>query len=77
MEQIEKSAVQKHVQERKRKRETDSGIAPAAPAAREESELDKVKRSFRQQHAIGKDYGEQLFKATPKLISKVFGTNKD
>jgi len=76
VEQIEKSAVQKHVQERKRKRENESGVATSAPV-REESELEKSKRSFRQQHAIGQDYGEQLFKATPKLISKVFGTNKD
>ncbi len=76
VEQIEKSAVQKHVQERKRKRENESGVSTSAPV-REESELEKSKRSFRQQHAIGQDYGEQLFKAPPKLISKVFGTNKN
>lgn len=72
MEQIEKAAVQKHVQERKRKREGEDG----APHAPKESALDASKRSFRQQHAIGKDYGEQLFKAQPKLLSKVFGASK-
>lgn len=73
VEQIEKSTVAKHVQDRKRKREAEEGGAPAAP---QESALDKSKRSFRQQHAIGKDYGEQLFKAQPKLLSKVFGANQ-
>lgn len=68
--------MQKHVQERKRKRENDSGVVSSTPV-QEESALEKSKRSFRQQHAIGQDYGEQLFKAPPKLISKVFGTYKD
>ena len=72
VEQIEKSAVAKHVQERKRKRDGEEG----APAAPQESALDKSKRSFRQQHAIGKDYGEHMFKAQPKLLSKVFGATK-
>lgn len=72
VEQIEKSTVAKHVQERKRKRDGEEGVS----AAPQESALDKSKRSFRQQHAIGKDYGEQLFKAQPKLLNKVFGANK-
>lgn len=76
VEQIEKSTVQKHVEERKRKRQDEQGGASTtAPAA--EGALEKSKRSFRQQHAIGKDYGEQLFKAQPKLLSKVFGANKE
>lgn len=74
VEQIEKSAVAKHVQERKRKRDGDG--VEGAPAAPQESALDKSKRSFRQQHAIGKDYGEQMFKAQPNLLSKVFGATK-
>jgi hypothetical protein len=35
-----------------------------------------MKRTFRQQHAIGKEYGEQMHKAQPKLLNNVFAKNK-
>ena len=67
VEQIERTNVQKHVDERKRKREGGNS------EQNKEEATEKVKRNFRQQKAIGNEYGEQLFRAQPKLLDKVFG----
>ena len=81
VQQIEKNEIQKHVEDRKRKRtdeQGDSGASDAKSNAKSaDPKAEKIQRNFRQQHVIGTEYGEQLFKARPKLLSKVFAANKD
>lgn len=79
-EQIEKSNVQRHVEERKRKREGTGDAAGSSSSKQDnpssESAEKKAQRNFKQQRAIGHEYGEQLYKAQPQLLSKVFAHDK-
>lgn len=75
VQQIEKNEVQKHIEERKRKRSDEEGGDSGKSADANAGE--KLQRNFRQQHVIGTEYGEQLFKARPKLLNKVFAATKD
>lgn len=82
MQQIEKNEVQKHIEDRKRKRSDEGGDSAASDAkssakSAEAKAGEKLQRNFRQQHVIGTEYGEQLFKARPKLLNKVFAATKD
>ena len=79
--------MQKHVQERKRKREGEDGgssggsgdqLAQSKQARSSSAGTDSGnQRNFRQQQAIGNEYGDKQFKAQPKLLSKVFALNKN
>jgi hypothetical protein len=77
VEQIEKTNVQRHVEERKRKREgADASQSGPKSASEQHENAEKLKRNFRQQHAIGKEYGEQMYKAQSKLLNNVFAKSK-
>ncbi|KAJ1440500.1 hypothetical protein B484DRAFT_323038, partial [Ochromonadaceae sp. CCMP2298] len=70
VDQIEKAAVQKHIQERKRKRQEETGGVDVGKAPRA---LDKAGgRGFRQQKMIGNDYGESVNRAKAQLLNRVF-----
>ena len=86
VQQIEKNEVQKHIEDRKRKRSDEQGGGDSGAAAEavksstksaDSKAGEKLQRNFRQQHVIGTEYGEQLFKARPKLLNKVFAATKD
>jgi hypothetical protein len=84
VQQIERTAVQRHVEERKRKRGDDTTADDAGsikktkgPGGDEKAAGDQNKaRSFKQQRPIGHEYGEHLYKAQSKLLGKVFANTK-
>eukprot|EP01034_Spumella_vulgaris_P022437 gene22437-28562_t len=69
---IEKTQVQKHVHDRKRKRDDDGGEAPDGQA----SQKAKLVRQFRQNKLIGAQYGERESRVEGSLLKAVFGKSK-
>lgn len=75
VELIEKTKVQQHVEERKRKREDDSGHTNNSDAAGSGSK-EKLVRKFRQTQALGDQYGEKESKVDTRFLKSVFGKTK-
>ena len=71
---IEKTKVQKHIEERKRKRAEVDGEAPTASAPAES--MNKIARSFKQNKVLGEQYGEKETKVDPRFLTSVFANSK-
>lgn len=73
---IEKTKVQKHIDERKRKRseEGDDTNRASTPSASES--MKKIARSFKQNKVLGEQYGEKETKVDPRFLTSVFAKSK-
>lgn len=75
VELIEKTKVQQHIQDRKRKlvdlNEGGEHSAESSAATKE-----KMVRKFRQTQAIGDQYGEKDSQVDPRFLQSVFGKTK-
>jgi ESF2/ABP1 family protein len=69
---IEKTQVQKHVQDRKRKRDDNDNSTQDGEAAQKA----KLVRQFRQNKLIGAQYGERESRVDGSLLKAVFGHSK-
>ncbi len=72
MELIEKTKVQKHVEDRKRKRDDDQD----GGAADVHNGKEKLVRKFRQTQALGDQYGERDSQVDPRFLKSVFARTK-
>lgn len=77
---IEKTKVQKHIEERKRKRSDEDGEGSSssggggAPSAGDS--MKKIARSFKQNKVLGEQYGEKETKVDPRFLTSVFAKSK-
>jgi len=78
VDQIEKTTIQKHIQERKRKQadanevNSTGSINNSSTGNKEEKQEVDNRFKFKQTRILGKDYGENVHRAQKGLLTKVF-----